>query len=192
MKIGIDLDGVLADFIGGFRPICKEVSGKPCEGDQGSWDFSNWGLTKQERRKAWEQACKVFNFHLSLKPLPDVLRGHLEQFSHEHTLFFLTSRVKTPGFSVEKQTAAWLVRHLYVEYPTVIVGPHKGELAAALRLDAFIDDKPKNLYDVATQSSRTKLYVRDQTYNQDLLVPATRVYNFGEFIESVTKNAALV
>lgn len=193
MKIGIDVDGVLADFVEGFRPLARRVTGKPCEGDQKLWDFNDWGLTEEDISTCWNHLKNTANFWMDLNPYPDAYL--VTPLSKDHTLYFITTRVPTKGSSVEYQTAAWIYTYFGILYPTVIVTKHKGRVARALELDAFIDDKKENLYNIAYRSPSTKLYIRSHSYNEDgfKLSPeqCTRVASFGEFVELVTTSTEL-
>src|SRR5205823_12404292 len=45
---GVDLDGVVADFYGGVRPIAAEWLGVALESlpERGSWGLAEWGVAK--------------------------------------------------------------------------------------------------------------------------------------------------
>ena len=195
MRIGLDVDGVLADFIGAFREIAQDVLHKPCQGPSGNWHFDKWGLTKEDVQKVWDKIEKISYFWEDLPLLSDVNVGDLKRLNRIARLFFITSRSAIGGQPVELQTAWWLNRKFNLIFPTVLVtdgSKEKGELAYALKLDYFIDDKRENCIDVVHCSPNTRVFVRDMSYNQDLGDYAeviTRVHSFDDFIKEVNFGA---
>lgn len=194
LRIGFDVDEVIADFIGEFRQEAREVTGKACDGVPGDWEFRNWELTPEDIKAIWRRIEDRMDFWLSVKPLPDVPPPSVwKALAQKHTLFFITSRRKTRGRSVEWQTSYWIKENLGIEFPCVIVSEKKGLLVDALRLDAFIDDKKEHLYEIrfSLALANTKLYLRDQSHNRVVdhsLLPVrsfTRIHDLGAFINEI-------
>jgi len=106
---------------------------------------------------------------MTLDTCRDIKLEHLWQLDRKNNLFFITSRDFTKGMPVEVQTACWLESIGFVK-PTVIVTKNKGSIVAALKLDAFIDDRFKNIEDIWYNDTGvgTKLFLRNRSHNQNI------------------------
>ena len=194
MKIGIDLDGCLADFNGPFTSLLVEISGKDREVDVGGgwtlpisqavrmldvypncWDYPEaGGYSAEEVSRTWAAIINNPNhFWSHLPPLPDafdaldVLRCSI---AHHHEVYFITSRV---GICAQEASAAWIVRQGGPRHAAVILcpGERKHLLADDLHLDAVIDDKQGTVeayaFMAAGQNRRT--YLMKQPWNAGLI-----------------------
>lgn len=187
LKIGIDLDGVLANFIAEYRKVCSQVSGRILPTDQVDWDASNWELTKAQHDEAWKIITATDNFYANLKPLESCIIEKVKELADKYRLYFITTRPPTAGWPIENQSAWWIEYFCNLRFPTVIVSKEKGQVAAALGLDAFLDDAPANIENVAKYSPKTKLFLRDQQYNRSFDGEYTRVFNFNEFVSEIDR-----
>jgi hypothetical protein len=157
-RIGIDLDGCLADFNTGYLGLLEEVSGLRCDvGDPTIWP-SQWdwpqllgplGITQAHEDLAWQQIMAgTRGFWTKLRPYVgvDVVGERCNALSvGGHDLYFITSR---PGRRAKAQSEYWLREIAGVARPTVLISHKKGLCAAGLELQHMIDDKPENLQDV--------------------------------------------
>jgi hypothetical protein len=183
LRVGIDVDDVCAAFIRAHQKVCRELFGKPEVGTiPVDWAFTNYNLTKEEHTQIWDAIAKRYNFWQSLLPCPDT--GDLTAFAVTGILpFFITSRVPTVGKPIELQTAVWLEQYYGFTHPTVIVAHSKGPLAKALNLDYFIDDRDKNVLEVADAHPTCKVFIKDSGHNKDFNDPRiTRVANLNDFL----------
>lgn len=164
MRVGVDIDGILADFNTSYIALLNRVSGKEADihyvPTQWSYERS-LGFTKDDIQAAWEQ-IKSNDFWHSLDMMPGVEYGCLCDLE-SHDLYFVTTR---PGEFSKTDTESWLNRHLGVECPTVLISNRKGHAAYALELDYFIDDKIENVWDVQDRAPNTKAYLLDRPWNQ--------------------------
>lgn len=149
-KLGIDVDGVIANFSGKFVEFGNRRYGTNyTELDQTDWDFKPW-FTSQQVDEVWEKDIKPEkNFWLTLKTLPGTKA--LEEAHRRAELFFITSRVPTTGMSAREQTCWWLRNHFGITYPTVIVVDNPSQkipIIKALEIVAFIDDKGSTIRQV--------------------------------------------
>lgn len=193
LRLGIDVDGVLSEFTFRYREICEELTGKVLPIEVNDWDFSNWGLTLADHKRAWDLIAGTFNFYSQLPVDDDIRNFDMAFFSRIHRLYFITTRAVTSGLPIELQTAYWLQLHCGISMPTILVEKQKGQIVAALQLDAMLDDKPENLIECSIHSPKTLLFLRNRKYNQDaaekIKVPFTRVYSFQEFSDAMDKLA---
>lgn len=185
--IGVDIDGVLANFIEAFRDLNERVHETKIIVEPTDWDFGNWGLSKEQLSQSWKELAKTPNFWENLNRLDDIKGEDLYRLDKEAKLYFITNRLSCVGRPLEFQTAWWLYNKFGFQFPTVIVTPNKGIVAKALKLDAFIDDYYDNMISIAEQSPNTDLYYKLSTYSVTGSVALTTVNSFGEFVEAVLK-----
>lgn len=181
MRLGIDLDDVLADFIPVFRKRCQELFGRPHEDVWPcDWEWSNFELTPAELNCVWANIAGEADFHLNLpvKAGTDLLL-HLDCTDHE--LFYITARRNGAGaFSARWQTAHWLKRNFAIQYPTVLVTRDKIPLINALQLDAFIDDRADTCEAIRDKTQCTPYLLR-APHNEHCRADIERVEEFNEF-----------
>lgn len=197
MKLGIDMDGVLCDFIKGYNALAKAEFGKDLPYPAVEWDHGpNNGITKAEDNKLWE-IIKSTPFHVTLLPLPGALDA-IERLNvmgmGGHSVYFITSR---PGNHAKFWAEQWLRWH-GMDNPTVLIAKEKGFVVKGLRLDVFADDKPENNLDVINQTGRTSplpggglkpnihVYLINQPWNQWADQPfnyGTRVADLNEVLD---------
>ena len=171
LKIGIDADGVMCDFLARYRQLAFDTFGKPTPdiGPSIDWDLTNWGLTPAEDEAIWKRIKSTKNFWTTLGKMKGT--ENLADAALDYQVYVITSRVPTLGKTVEEQTCDWLLHNYEIKYPQVIVSEpahRKGIIARGLELFAFIDDKPENCKVVQEQAATCKhsTYIRDQSYNR--------------------------
>src|SRR5437660_614000 len=121
--IGLDIDGVLADFSGEFsRRINEKYGLKSDPAKQTDWDFPCLGITVEQEQEIWSEIDATPNFWMTLNPLTDC-----PEAAHfcDYKTYFITSRPETAGMPTDEQTAMWLRRHFFIANPTVIVSSMK-------------------------------------------------------------------
>lgn len=170
MKLGIDVDGVLADFHSHHIPLIERITGikLPPVSDTypDVWDYHiAGGVTKAQEKLIWAE-IKSTQMWASLNPLP----GAIEALSRLNALrytgvesYFITSR---SGRMAKFYTEMWLNFH-GMSSPTVLISSDKGPVVSGLALDVFVDDRPENIQEVAYQAPTTNLYLVDQPWNRD-------------------------
>jgi hypothetical protein len=210
MRIGLDIDGVHADFAGAFTKLIVRVTGKDLfqRGDgknPPSWDwFFQRGYTKDEVKLAWDVVKSPASaFWLNLEELPGCAATRLVilDLLRWHDVYFITNR---PGANAKWQTEQWLRLHLQIDHPTVLLASEKGMTAKALNLDCYLDDYYVNVDDVIAKTTpyvgadargikadpTCRTYLLNASYNRSVGVDdrVTRVESVGQFYDAELHN----
>jgi hypothetical protein len=161
VRVGIDMDGVIADFRSAFR----EAAGALADVQDLTGDGRPEALSSGDIRRAWKEVSAQPNWWVGLRPYePDQIR-RLYSLARQGRweVFFLTKRPVTAGDSVQFQTQWWLEQHGFYLPSVMTVPGSRGEIANALHLDIVIDDLPLNCVEVISASAAKALLVlRDQ------------------------------
>lgn len=201
MRIGFDIDGVLADFNSSFIALVKDVTGRdlfPPDYWPHTWNYpESLGYTDAEVSAVWDRIKAGGVFWQQLAPLPDmavlarwfVLPPFPQAPQPYHEFYFITSRM---GKNVKLQTEEWLDEQMGVAGNTVLISSEKGALARALKLDYYVDDRAENIRDVELTSPNTFAYLINQPWNQHLTVGRriNTISDFLDIIDSHVKAAA--
>ncbi len=183
MRIGFDLDGVLADLAAAYRDVDRRLFGEDAEADaapesptdegaaaaadasEAAEDARPGGRRLREARRrreiVWRTIETTGDFWTSLRPTEAGVVARLAEVAARHRweVFFITKRPETSGDTAQRQTQRWLSAQGF-DLPAVIVarGP-RGRLAAALELDYLVDDTPQNAVDVVSDSKTRVILV---------------------------------
>lgn len=175
MRIGFDVDGVLADFNTAYINRVIQTSGRdlfpPRPFDIPCWDYPQfYGYSDEEAGypggAVWKDIVQDERFWVELPGYPETrqaLAGINILQRQGHDIYFVTSR---PGRTAKRQTEDWL---LYVapdllEPRTVLISSAKGAVAAALQLDVYVDDNYDNVDSVHQLSPSTTTYLLDRPW----------------------------
>lgn len=202
LRIGFDMDGVLADFSAAFHDVEERLfgpgpgmaAGEPekeeeaqtaaSEGESGEEaskePIADASLSPRESKRRREAVWRVIqstpDFWMTLKPTEEgvVQRVHAMMLRHRWEVFFITQRPSTEGDTVQRQTQRWLVEQGF-DLPSVLVlGGSRGAAAGALRLNYHVDDSPQNCLDVIADS-RAKVILITQGNEESTIVSARKL-----------------
>jgi hypothetical protein len=200
LRIGFDMDGVLADFESAFRECDRRIFGPDARDTVGAPEIEEErqaaaakaetdvdgegrgsaarGLRRREDA-VWKAIESTENFWATLKPLdPDAVRRiHLLMIRHRWEVFFITQRPETAGDTVQRQTQRWLVDQGFDLPSVLVIRGSRGSAAQALRLDYHVDDSPQNCHDVVSESSAKPILIVPATF--DTAIASARLLGIG-------------
>lgn len=192
MKLGFDVDGVLANFCIGYERLFVEVTGRntfaPYDAETGpiswNWPTEHYGYTAEETTEVWNRIKNSREFCQGLPALPDAKRlaAWVMANSYGHDIYFITSRV---GPHAKVATENWL-NWLFGFTPTVLIvkGELKGQVCAGLGLELFVEDNIDNARGIAAAGVKT--YLIDRAYNQgELPINVVRCYSISAALETI-------
>ena len=158
LRLGVDLDGVVADFRTAFRALAERelgIAATDAERD----------LSKADVERLWRRVGESVNWWLDVPAYEPDQIPRLYALARESRweIFFMTSRPPSAGDTVQLQSQVWLERHGFY-LPSVLTVPAglRGDLARSLRLDLALDDRPVNCFEIISASpSKALLVLRD-------------------------------
>lgn len=171
MRIGIDVDGVLANFSADYAKLIVETTGRNLfhPGDTVNppvWDWEKLrGYTDEEIKDVWKIIKASETFWADLEPLVGglFLASRIEWVDKWHDIYYVTARV---GNDAKWQTEMWLNTVCGVPLPTVLLSKDKGAVCKALDLNIYVDDNLENIEGVELHSPQTHAYLLNYNYNQ--------------------------
>lgn len=144
--LGVDLDGVVADFARGLKPIAAEWLGveEATLTDEISYGFGEWELDRAGGYEALHRfAVKERELFAKLPPLPGAPAAlrHLSA-TGDIRIRIITHRLYIPWFHKEAilQTAEWLEHH-GIPYWDICFMRDKAAVGAHL----YLEDSPENI-----------------------------------------------
>jgi 5'(3')-deoxyribonucleotidase len=162
---GVDLDGVVADFIGGLRPIAAEWLGKDPEDltPEPSYGFPEWGLDGEEYERLHRFAVVERDLFANLQPLsggPPALRRLSNEGVRTRTI---THRLYIKHFheTAILQTVRWL-DHQGIPYWDLCFMRDKRAVGAEL----YVEDSPSNIE--ALKESGAEVIIFDNSTNRQI------------------------
>ena len=170
LRVGIDLDGVVADFRSAFEQAAAEAGvrfalPRPTS-PAGAGPVPAEPLSSRNIKQIWDHVRRVPNWWVRLDAYePDQIARLYELVRRlKWEVVFMTRRPSTLGDPVQYQSQWWLEEQGFF-YPAVVTVPgSRGELANALRLDVVVDDQLHNCVDVTSSSAaKALLLLRDSS-----------------------------
>ncbi len=161
LRIGFDLDGVLANFRQAFSGLARDVLHEDVDAARSP---DEPGRRPADLERVWTAIARRHNWWTSLEPFEPEQIPRLYELARKHRweVVFLTKRPPSGGDSVQFQTQWWLEHHGFLLPAVITVPGSRGELANALRLDLVVDDQLMNCADVlGASTAKTVLVLRE-------------------------------
>ena len=156
LRLGIDVDGVVADFRTAFRALAeRELGIAPDDVEKRAVEAGRRAAVAQRVRRLELVARRP-----RVRTRSDRAGSYAQVRRARWEVFFMTSRPPSAGDSVQLQTQVWLERYGFY-LPRVLTTPSgaRGELARALRLDLALDDRLVNCLEIISASNAKALMV---------------------------------
>lgn len=171
--IGIDVDGVLANFTASYgRSIVEHIGeDKLPDGWHQDPDFPktwNWeldaGYTAEQVKAVWDsKILRSSTFWMDLAPMEDA-KDSLKQLNSlakaGKEVVFITHRM---GKKAKRQTEQWLYSH-GIDYPTVILSGNKLAVIRTIGADFYIDDKLSTMAEIHRHCQDLTITLKDHAY----------------------------
>lgn len=154
LRIGFDLDGVVADFRTAFLEAAATLLGRDAIRKPASPMPDLDAVSAADAKLVWKVITETPNWWLGLAPYEPAQIARLYQLARRFRweVSFLTSRIPTAGDSVQFQSQSWLEAYGFYMPAVVTVPGSRGEIANALRLDIIVDDQFLNCLEIVGAS----------------------------------------
>jgi len=163
LRLGFDIDGVLADFRSAFRTTARECLGPQAVGPDNDGD-TPLPLSQRDVEKVWAHIARTHNWWMQVGAYEpaEIARLYALARAARWEVFFLTKRPRSAGDPVQFQTQSWLERQGFYLPAVLTVPGSRGELANSLRLDLVVDDQIVNCVEIiGAGPAKTMLMIRD-------------------------------
>lgn len=202
MRISCDMDGVLADMdsalarlaarefgvsgAGAARGAAPDDPAAPADGDAPPDEALPSSailerLNARQQNRLWQRVAETKNFWESLAELEPGTVRRVQELAQQWRwdMLFVTQRPSTAGRTTQLQTQRWLHKHGF-DLPAVYTTKgSRGRIAAALTIDAHIDDRIDNAVDVAAESRAWSILVWRDAESFERVEANARKLNIG-------------
>lgn len=175
--LGLDLDGVVADFYATIRPLAAEWLGRdltdltesPTYGLH-EWGFNGPGATYEDFHRWAVTERRLF---ISLAPFPGAGPALRRLSGDKVRIRIITNRLYVSHFHAPavKQTIEWLDVH-GIPYWDLCLMPDK----TAVQADVYLEDAPKNIEQLRDAGCDVIIFEN----STNLLVPGKRAHDWNE------------
>ena len=183
MRIAFDLDGVLADlhapFVRKVKELFPEIDSKAVgAADVGASPPDDerpeetredvpplpvrpTPLTRRQSDAVWRALAATENFWEGLNEIEEGAIQRLAELADGRgwEVLFITSRPRSAGRTVQRQSQRWLAARGFPLPSVYVVHGSRGKVADALAIDVVVDDRPDNCLDVVLESRAASLLV---------------------------------
>ena len=182
MRLGCDLDGVLANLHGAFVSTAIELfpdldrtaieaptvgasppdpartAEPPSAASTGEPEIV---VSSRQTDAIWRRLSSTGDFWETLEEIEPGAIAKLAELTEQRRweVIFLTSRPPSSGSTVQRQSQRWLERQGFPLPAVYVVHGSRGRIAEALDLDVVIDDRPENCLDIVLESKAAAVLI---------------------------------
>ncbi len=184
MNVGLDIDGVVADFLSPFLLLLeKRIDNGPISEETiTDFRFKDHPLVTEEVVSDCMQTVSYdssFWQNLSSLITPRDWQK-LENLSRRRQLVFVTHRYVRDTYDIHGITCDWLKMHGIREPVVHFTNELKAELVQNLEIRLFMDDRHENCQDVA-ENTQAVVLMPHRPYNRSFIHPRVKkIQNFSE------------
>jgi 5'(3')-deoxyribonucleotidase len=175
--LGVDLDGVCADYTTAFRAVVAADRGVEAESltTEVHWDFREWGIDREEFLRLHRHGVQELRMFRTMPALPGVADALWRLSDAGVWIRIITHRLVTNwGHStIVADTVEWL-DEVRIPYRDLCFLGRKPEAQA----HAYVEDAPHNIE--ALRASGNTVVVFDQPYNRHLDAPRAATWDEAE------------
>jgi hypothetical protein len=189
--LGVDLDGVVADYENGFREfIAKKKNIEPSSIPSATnWSFSQSGWPIADEREYLElhrEAVAKERLYANLKPISGASEALWALSDAGIRIRIVTHRLVI-NFShapAVTDTVSFLDQH-NIPYRDLTFVKDKADVGT----DLLIDDAPHNIINLRAAKGEESAMVFDQPYNRD--IAGLRAHSWGDVVAEVSKRTGI-
>lgn len=181
-SVGIDLDGVTANFVGSFVSYLENKYGKKIPSEQVTSYYWYETVDWLSETMFWDSFHEFGeNGGYGRLELMPQAKSAIEILKNNRDLYVITHRPKY----AYKDTVEWLDKNISIpESKLYLTDRPKSEIVNELNLESYIDDSPHTLEDLA-DNTVANIYCYDHLYNRHLnRADIKRVTSWFEFLEA--------
>ncbi len=189
MLTGLDIDGVVADFIPRFLQVVEKEVGNgpiPVETIRDLSFKEHPHLSEKIVSDCMEKVSYDPDFWQNLSPLLSRTQWDaLEVLNRRGELVFVTHRYQRETYDIHQVTCEWLQRYGVTNPRVYFTQDTKSTLVGKLGIGLFVDDRHENCQDVAEKTEALVL-MPHRHYNQSFSHPRVkRIQNLDEMFSYV-------
>ncbi|QDI89213.1 hypothetical protein Nisw_06595 [Candidatus Nitrosopumilus sp. SW] len=177
MRIGIDIDGVISDFVTSFRKLVKEEYGV----DFGYEDIQQhdlWKVLGLPKDETLQLVIKTFEYDLGVQP--GAIEG-LKALAKKHEIILVTAR----PVQAKQKTLEWLEKNDVSYQKIIFTNEGNKHCVEEENLEVIIDD---HLEEISNWIGKTqKILVFNHPWNKSLNIKNhfRRVYSWENILEEL-------
>ncbi len=165
-RIGIDLDGTVADYMAGAIPLLKEHYGLEPDWNIQAYRIEEvFGLTNETRppnmREHLYEELHLFRDLPKKEPDIELMTQLLKRRGYK--VYFITARTAHP--IIREDTKYWLDKHGFY-YDDIFHVEDKGQLCKLMRIHVMLEDERMQIDNL--QRNKINIVIPDQPWNQEL------------------------